>query len=258
MTALPLISALEVVSAVFAALTAARMYRSGLRRRYPYLFAYMVFLVPISIWPAVSNMESVVYFWFWVISEPIGWLFEILVVREFCGLALERYRGLRSVGRWGMYGGVALSAAISLASMLPRIPYTITHRSRLLFYLYGADRGIHLAMGIFLLLMMAMASRYPVPLSRNIVVNAAIFTGLFFSNTLSALLQIVFDRRAGHAADIWLTGAAAASLIVWFFLLTPKGEEVRMELAHFGSEDESRMLQRLDRINRFVLRLAEM
>lgn len=253
-----LIPAFEILSALFAALTAARMHHSGLRRRYPYQFAYMVFLAPYSIWPLFADTRSAGYFWFWVLTEPFKWLVETLVVREFCGLALERYRGLRSLGRWGMYGGIALSTAMSIASMLPRVPHTITQRSRLLFYIYGADRGIYLAMGIFLLLMMAMASRYPVPLSRNIVVNAAVFTGLFFSNTLSALLQIVFDRRVGPAADICLTGAGAASLILWFFLLTPKGEEAQVELAHFRADDESRMLRRLDRINRPVLRVAEM
>lgn len=256
MTAL-LLSTFEATSAVFAALTAFRMYHSGLRRRYPVLFGYLVFFVPYSIWPALSNTASVAYFWFWVVTQPICWLFEFLVVGEFCGLALERYRGLFTLGRWAMYGGVVVAAAISVSSMLPRIPHSITERSRLLFYIYGADRGIHLAMGIFLILMMAMASRYPVPLNRNIVVNAAIFTGLFFSTTLTSLLRTVFDQRVGDAVNLWLTGTGAASLIVWFFILTPKGEELRVSLAHFRPDDEARVLQRLDVINRFVLRLAE-
>jgi hypothetical protein len=55
--------------------------------------------------------------------------------------------------------------------------------------------------------------------------------------------------------DVGLTAAAAASLIVWFFALTPEGEKDRLELVHFRPEDEVRILQRLDQINRLVLRL---
>ena len=255
MTSHTVISAIEVVSGVFAALTAVRMCRSDLDRRYPFLFAYLVFQVPYAIWPATVDIASPGYFWFWLVTEPINWIFEIAVVRELCGLVLERYRGLCSLGRWSMYGGVSLSAAISLATLLPRIPNALTQRSRLLYYWYGGDRGINLALAIFLLLMLLLASRYPVPFNRNVVLNAVMFTVLFFGSTLSSLLRTIFDLRVALLLDIGLTASGAASLIVWFFALTPEGEKDRVELAHFGPEDEVRILQRLDQMNRLVLRL---
>jgi hypothetical protein len=255
MTSHALISSIEVVTAIFAALTAVRMHRSGLHRHYPCLFSYLLFQVPFSIPPATMDLGSPTYFWFWLITEPIDWMFKILVVRELCGLVLERFRGLCSLGRWSMYGGVALSAAISLATLLPRIPSAVTHRSRLLFYWYGGERGINLALAIFLLLMMLLASRCPVPINRNVVLNAVMFTVLFFGNTLGSLLRTIFDLRVAVVMDVGLTAAAASSLIVWFFALTPEGEKDRLELAHFRPEDEVRILQRLDQINRLVLRL---
>jgi hypothetical protein len=256
MTSHSVISGIEVVAGVFAALTAVRMRRSGLHRRYRFLFAYLLFQVPYSIPPATMSLGSRGYFWFWLISEPINWMFEILVVRELCGLVLERYRGLCSLGRWSMYGGVALSAAISLATLLPRIPSAVTRRSMLLSYYFGGDRGVNLALAIFLLLMMFLASRYPVPLNRNVVLNAVMFTVLFFGNTLASLLRTIFDLRVAVVMDVGLTASTALSLIVWFFAFTPGGETNRLELAHFRPEDEARILQRLDRINRLMLRLA--
>ena len=255
MTSGTLISGIEVVAGVFAALTAVRMRRSGLYRRYPFLFAYLLFQAPFSITPAIMNLASRAYFWYWEISTPIEWMIEILVVRELCGLVLERFRGLASLGRWSMYAGVALAAAISLATLLPRIPNAVTHRSRMLFYWFAGDRGIHLALAIFLLLMMLLASRYPVPLSRNVVLNAVMFTALFLGNTLGALLRTLFDFRVAVAMNIGLTASTGVSLIVWFFALTPKGEKKRIELAHFRPEDEARILHRLDQINRLVLQL---
>ena len=233
------------------------MCRSELHRAYPFLFAYLVFLAPDSLGPLVMDLRSRAYFRFWLITEPINWAFEILVVRELCGLVLARYKGLCSLGRWTMYAGIAISGAISLASMLPRIPDALSHRSRLLFYWYGADRGINFALGIFLILMVLAASRYPVPVSRNVVLNASVFTAVFLSSTLASLLRTVFDFRVSSQTNVMLTAVNAASLAVWLFVLTPKGEEIRVELAHFHPEHETRILQRLDQINRLVLRLAE-
>jgi hypothetical protein len=255
MTSNAVISGFEVVAAVFAALTAVRMRRSGLHNRYPFLFAYLMLQVLCSIPPATMNLASRGYFWYWMTIEPISWIIEILVVRELCGLVLERYRGLCSLGHWSMYGGVALAAAISLATLLPRIPVAMTHRSKLMFYCAAGNRGIHLALAIFLLLMMLLASRYPIPLNRNVVLNAAMFTALFFGNTLESLLLTVFDLRIAAAMDVGLTASTVVSLIVWFFALTPAGENDRMELGHFRPEDEARILHRLDQINRLVLQL---
>jgi hypothetical protein len=249
-------SFLEVLSTVFAFLTAIRMFRCGLHRRYPCLFGYLVFLVPDSLCPALMNMESRTYFWFWVWTEPVTWIFEILVVQELCGLVLEQYRGLRSLGRWAAYGGILLSTAISMAALIPRIPSALSSRSRLLSLLFGGDRGVNLALGIFLLVMTLLARRYPVPLKRNVLVNAALFTALFFGTTLAALLRTVFDFRVAVPVDLALTVLGSASLVVWFFALTPEGERNRVELAHYRREDEVRVLERLDEINQWVLRLS--
>jgi hypothetical protein len=248
---------LEVLIAVFTLLIAVRMFRSGLHRPYACLFAYLICLAPFNLCPALMNLASRPYFWFWVSTEPIGWILEILVVRELCGLVLEQYTGLRSVGRWAIYGGIAISTAISLASLIPRIPEALARRSRVLYYYYmGGERGIHLALGVFLLLMILLSRRLPVPLKRNVVVNAALFTALFFGTTLTALLRTVFDMKIAGALDLGLTVLCAASLVVWLFLLTPAGEMDRVELAHFRREDEVRVLNRLEQLNQWVLQLS--
>jgi len=102
---------------------------------------------------------------------------------------------------------------------------------------------------------MLLASRYPMPLNRNVLLNAAMFTILFFANTLASLLHTVFDVRVAIAVDVVLTALSVVSVIVWFFALTMKGEKERIELVHYRPEDEVRILQRLDQINRLVLRL---
>lgn len=228
---------------------------SGLHSRYPYLFAYLVFLVPYSLWPILLDLRSILYFRMWVGTEPLNWIFEILVVRELCGLVLERYQGLCTLGRWAMYGGMAVSAIISLASLFARIPSTMPQRSQILYYVTGADRGINLALAIFLLLMMLLGSRYPVPLSRNVVVNAVTFTILFLSNSMAMLIHTLFDRRTSPVVDCCLMAVGAASLVVWFLGLNPRGETVRVEIAHLSPDHEERLLARLEDLNAMLLRV---
>ncbi len=252
-----LINAFEGASVLFAALTAIRLRASGLHSRYRFLFAYLVFLVPFSFWPMIIDSRSILYFRVWIATEPLNWIFEILVVRELCGLVLERYKGLCTVGRWAMYGGMAISAVISFASLLPHIASTLPQRSRMLFYMVGANRGINFALAIFLLLMMVLGSRYPVPLSRNVVLNAVVFTVLFFSNTLAMLMHTLFDTKTSPLVDAALMGIGALSLVVWFCFLNHQGEIAKVELAHLLPEHEERLLARLDDLNSMVLRLAE-
>jgi len=252
-----LIRVFEIQTMVVASLTAGRLFHCGLHRRYPCLFAYLLFEVPEILAPLTMDLRSRAYFWEWVISEPLQWIFEILVVRELCGLVLERYKGLRTLGRWAIYGAVALSSAVSLASLIPRIPSTLYRRSRLLPWFTGGERGVHFALGIFLLLMLLLVRRYPAPLNRNVVANMALFTAQFFSATLAALLRTVFDLQIWFGLDVVLAAFDLASLIVWFFILSPAGEKEQVELGRFRPEVEVRILERLDQINRLVLRIAE-
>jgi len=257
MTASTVINAGLLLTVLFAALAAARMRVSGLYTRYRLLFMYLIYLVPGGVWPLLLSPRSHAYFWFWIYTEPINWLFDILVVRELCGLVLERYRGLCSLGRWAMYGGMGLSAAISLASLLPRLSNTLTSRSQLLAVTVGMNRGVNFALALFLLLMLLLVSRYPMPISRNVILNAVLFTIVFFCNTLAMLLHTVFDLSTGMHVDAVLTSLNALTLLVWFLALTPRGELPQIETRQGKSEHEAHLLAHLERLNAMVLRLAE-
>ncbi len=246
----------EAVSALFAALAAVRMLGFGLHSRYRFLFAYLLFLVPYSAWPTMLDIRSPAYYYTWLYSEPLNWVFQVLVVRELYGLVLERYRGLCTLGRWLMYAGIAISGAISLATLLPHIHNELNRRSHVLSYVEGCERGIYLALAILLILMLILVSRYPVPLSRNVLVNTAIFTVLFFSNSLVALLYTMFDRHIAPTLAVGMSGVEVTALAAWFFLLTPRGEEIRVELVHLQPEREKNVLRHLDDLNRLVLNLG--
>src|ERR1039458_958262 len=98
---------LQMVCTLASALIAGRLYRSGLFRRYPALFSYMVFHALYGIFPLVLKSNSPAYFWFWCVAFPFVWALNIPMVRELCRIVLERHQGLYTLGRWVMYTGVA-------------------------------------------------------------------------------------------------------------------------------------------------------
>lgn len=242
-------------------LTAAKLYQSGLFRRYRVFFAYFVFRVPDASYPLLVDVKSPVYFYFWVFTEPLVWVFYVWVVLELCRLVLERHPGLYTLGKWAMYVGMAVSVTLSVLSVLAKFEAAPQQRSRSLHnsiigYFYAADRGVSFCLAIFLLLMLLLLSRYPVRLSRNVVLHTTLYTIFFLSNTLSVILLSVFGLHLFTTIDTGLMGVSALCILAWLIFLTPKGEEVRLNIPHFAPENERRILYHLDALNSTLLRLS--
>jgi hypothetical protein len=235
-----------------AALTAFRLRQTDLHRRYPVLFTYMVFVAIYQFAPSVMDLRGKMYFWTWVVCQPVQWALDILVVRELCRVVLEKHPGLVTLGRWGMYTGVIISAFLSYLSLLPQIHSTTPARSKLVAYWVAAGRGVTLGLAIFLILMLFALSRYPVHLSKNVILNAFLFTLVFLSDSLEAILRTVFDRRMNPWVAASVTAAEVAWLLLWFFRLRPDGEYTQFSWIRFGADYERRVLERLDTINRIM------
>jgi hypothetical protein len=240
---------LKVVSLLGSALTACKLYRSGLYRRYPVFFTYFVFRVPDGIWPFVLDIKSPAYQKAWILTEPVLWAFYILLVFELYRLVLEKYKGLYTLGRWAMYGGIFVSAAVSALSMILKIKPSAPQRSNIFGYLLAAERGIDLSLAIFILVILFFLSRYPVALSRNVRLHAILYSIYFLSNTFGILMRGLFGLRLMDEVDLLLMSATAGCVMAWLFLLTPAGELGGDQLPRLNGEHERRLLTQLDALN---------
>jgi hypothetical protein len=247
-----LISVLQAATSLAAGLTAFRLWHTGLYRRYPILFSFMTFTAIYELSPEVLNVAHAAYFWVWVYSQPITWVLDILVVRELCRVILEKHPGLVTLGRWGMYGGVVVAAFLSFLSLLPHISSSMPARSRLIAYWIATGRGVTLALAIFLILMLFALSRYPVHLSRNVILNALLFTLVFLCDSLAAILTTIFDMRMNPWLAVAVQAAEVSCLLLWFFRLNPEGEHTQFSWIRFRPEYEKRVLQRLDTLSSIV------
>jgi hypothetical protein len=251
-----LVLVLQALTLLGSALTAVKLYRSGLYLHYRVFFAYFLFRVPNGIWSLVLPANSKAYFYCWVFSEPLFWIFEVLVVRELIGLVLERHKGLYTLGRWAMYFGIVVSVALSVLSMEIKFTPATPLRSRAVIYVLGTDRGVHLCLAIFLILMVFLISRYPVPLGRNTILHAVLFTTYFLGSSLTSLLRSVLGIRLFATIDTGLMALAAACTFGWFLFLTPKGEEVEVNVPHLSADREERILYHLDSLNAALLKVS--
>lgn len=248
-----LVSFLKVVSIIGSALTAARLFRNGLSLRYKIFFAYVVFRVPNAAWTFFVDTKSKTYQFWWMILEPMLWVFYVLLVLELYRLVLEKYPGIYTLGRRFMYLGVGVSITISALSLIPKISPQTPQRSRILGYFIAAERGIDFSLAIFILLLLLFLVVFRVPLSRNVKVHAAIYSVYFLSNTMVFLLRSLFGLRMSDEMNILLVAASCGCLIAWLFLLSPGGELVAAPVARVSAGDEERILVHLDALNRTLL-----
>src|SRR5258707_527483 len=171
MTGATLGSLLEFLLIAGLALTAVKLFATGLYKQYPVFFCYFIFRIPNSLLPRLVDVRSPLYFKLWTYSEIITLIFYVLLVVELYRLVLARYRGLQTVGRWAMYASVVVAATVSVGlSLIPKInealPRTV---SRIITFnvLVLSERGIDAALAIFIILILLFLSRYPIKLSWN-------------------------------------------------------------------------------------------
>jgi len=255
MTAAALGSLFHYVFLAGCALTAGKLYFSGLYKRYPVFFLYFLFRIPNAIWPFFLDVRSVPYFNVWTITTIIALIFYVLLVVELYRLVLANYRGLQTIGRWAMYASLIVSVAVSVLSLLPKMA-SMSARNRKLFVVLGPERAIETALALFIIVLLAFLSRYPIQLSRNVRLHAVVYAAFFLSNTLGTLMRLLFGIAIGDAANLVIAAVNTSTVLAWLLFLNPAGEEVRDSQPAMTREHEQRLLKQLETLNATMLRVS--
>lgn len=153
---------------------AARLYGAGFYKRYHCFFTFLVFetLRDVALTPLPN--ASAAYQIIWVFTEPLEWMFYVLVVLEIYEFVLHEYRGLATVGRYSLL--TAIGVAMAAASLTLLAPSHAPERSPLMSYYYVAERAASFSFAIFLITNLALVMHYPIVLPRNIIVHSIIFS----------------------------------------------------------------------------------
>ena len=246
---------LEILQVVLIALLAVKLAVFGLWRSYPVFFTYILLKIPNSIIPVVVDVRSNTYLHIWLVSETIFFVLHILLVAELCRLILARLPGILTLGKWAMYGAVLIAVIISVLSLLPHIkPHTAWQSAWGRTYL-AVERGLDFGLGIFLLLLLLFLSRFPLRLSRNVVIHSGLYIFFFFAQSLSVFLRTLFGYREveGNYLNLVITALSCVCLVAWLTLLSREGQ-AKTAFPTYSVERETRILEQLEALNTTLMR----
>lgn len=253
-----MIDFLQLLIGITCFVSALKLWRIGLSKRYRALTAYLLSSCLISLCTLIffRDFKSPAYKLYWEIYQPLTWVFSVWLILELYSLILEKHKGLATFGRWVQYAGFSLSTVISLLVMTAQVRAGAHGSNAIVAYYLAVERAVDCGMLVFLLIILFWLTQYPVPLSRNILVHSFVYSTLFFANSLGMFAQMFFGLQLRQSAGTVLTVMFALCILAWLVFLTPKGEEVRMRLLHFSADDEERVLAQLESLNRTLLRVG--
>ncbi|MGA2593329.1 MAG: hypothetical protein ABSH32_25715 [Bryobacteraceae bacterium] len=235
-------------------LLSVRLYISGLYRRYQAFFYYLIFATLQNIVLLIVNPRSGWYQKIWMITEPIEWIFYILLLLELYSLVLEDHKGIQTMGRWVLYAALAIALLASILGVVP--PSGPMPKSRLLPYYYVAERAIYFSLVVFLLSILFFLMRFPVTLNRNTVVHYVVYSVYFLSNTVIFLVLSMVGKSVTHLIGYVLSAVTIGSLAAWLLLLNPAGEKHKVKLrpAWMPADREAELIGQLNSLNAALLR----
>jgi len=201
--------------------------------------------------------ESETYYGIWAWTEPLLWLFYVLVISELYSLVLRQYGGIYSLSRWFFFCATAASVLISALTVIPTISAT-PHRRWLLYSYLLAERGLVTSLAIFLLLLLVLVTWFPVPLSRNLLTHCCLYSAYCFANNVVLLYLHVGVRFASHVSGSAKLSISLICLFCWVFLLSRAGEK-RPAVIPLGRNplEEKRLLDYLESLNATLIRTSE-
>jgi hypothetical protein len=238
------------------AVTALRLYQLDLNRSYRFFFVYLVFQTfrSLSLLPFGSNprVYSNIYF---ATVFPL-WILYTLVVLELYSLILKDYTGIYSLGQRTLYIAIFLSVCVSMLSLLPAWGNEGFSR---VFWMTTVERGVVFSLLVFLLIILLFLSRYPVPLSRNVIIHSIVYTIFFAADSLITLVRNLVGPSLSiiKMLNICVLGVSAVCYLIWIFFLTRHGEATVMVLRqNWDPVQEQRLLSQLSTINSVLRRTA--
>ncbi len=231
-----------------------RLAATRLYRIYPYFFAFLSFQILRTLVLLPLQPNTYKYALIFLVTQPVTWLLYILVVLELYSLALREHKGIASVSRWVLSGGLAVSVLVSALTLRADLS-RVAVRNKLLIYYSVVERGLVFSLVIFLLLITVFLLWFPVSVRRNVVLHAAVYSAYFISSTFALLVRNVAGYQTNRAVNMVLLFVDLMCLTLWIAGLNRHGEEHPVVVRRkWSPEDEALLVQKLDALNSALIR----
>lgn len=246
-----------------------RLRMTGLHHTYRFFSGYLLFRVVraallmgvpwgVSVFEREPNVPFATnaYGYLWAATEPVVWVFWVLVVLELYSLVLQNYKGIASLGRWVLLAGLVIALMVSALTLHVDLS-NADQQFHVLRYFSVIDRGVVSSLVVFLLFISCFLAWYPVPLSRNVVVHCIVYAAYFLSLSLVVLLRNLTGNAVTQTVNILLSCVTLVCLVVWTALLNQQGERKAVRIRPpAGAQEEQALVEHLAAINSTLLRAA--
>lgn len=229
----------------------------GLNKVYPWLFLYIAVDAFESLLGVTLSTKSNLYFDVYFVGQTSKLVIGVGLVLELFRQALTDHPALARFGRRA--AGYLLLAAASAATAALALNSHIPHgRSPLLYRYILFERTMAGTLAVFLVLITAFASWFPVRMRRNVVLYIYGFLGYFVARFLGLLALAVLPLRWKNAEDSTLLLLQVACLVVWIIGLNREGEQKTTVIGQRWNPAESeRLALQLNAINANLVRFVK-
>lgn len=195
-----------------------------------------------------NEVELYFYFWFW--TEPILVVAFVVAVFEIYSLALQRYRGIRTVSRKILTLSLVLASIISVLSILPDLQFNAAPENVWFLLTNVIRRGIYTSLFAFLILLVSFITIFPVRLSRNSILHVGLFTTVFLANSVTILTMNFQGMDIVPLINAITASVSGLAFLSWILFFTPSGETMERTVRSGISEPEAELLlSKLRQIN---------
>lgn len=244
-----LIDALTLIEMVLLGLLAVNLWRTGLYHTYRALFGFSVVEMCRTGGMYGLSPQTTTYAWIYLVTQPVIWTFYAMMTLEMYQTALSHFPSIATTSRrvisWWLFGALAL-ALLSLA-----LGTASTNASSPLEIFFVVGRVVNTSLLFFVVGLAAALFWFPVPLSRNALVNAAAFTFFFAACTGAMMGRNIIGPAFRSLASAALLTASITTVVIWRLFLTPEGEESKVRSGfHRDKETTERLIGQLETLNR--------
>jgi hypothetical protein len=230
-----------------------KLVRRGLAKRYRVLLCFALFEgFRVSVAGLIPR-GSDLYGYFYLVTQPLGWLLYASLTIEVFTLVFQAHRGIASLSRTVI--GAAVIVAAAGASLSFALGQDESGPAGILNTFLALERAVMFSLLGFVLLLALFLSWYPVPLNRNSLAHAIIFTLFFGVNALGLLVITVVGTHWIVPVNYAVLAASLVSIVLWLGAISPEGETAVVRAGYSRDAfDQERLLAQMETINQSLMR----
>lgn len=249
---------LSLGTSLGAGLLALLLWKRGLAHAYKGFVAYLLaeFICGVALTWAGFYFKANMQARFFLVLQPVLWIFYIVMVREIHAKSLSRFRGIARVGQQVLLYGLIGSIVLSVATVQPDL-HSLNHAGAIpILYVTAAHRVVTGGLTLFLLLLTAILTWFPVPISRNTILHTSLAFVFFLLMTVAHLYRNLTGKEVTDQVNHGIMAMGTLCLLAWAVLLQPAGETARQQESPSVAES-SWIFTQLEALNRALLRVVK-